>query len=93
MLSQQINVHWNTTKQKLPEHLDELQGVVFADPVTRSAYGYRTKENSQYQLCATFSGASPQDGQSPVWAHPSGYYCFSFDASQPTPGPPYVFDP
>jgi hypothetical protein len=93
MLSQQINVHWNTTKQKLPEHLDELQGVVFADPVTRSAYGYRPKENNKYQLCATFSGVSPQDGQSSVWAHPSGYYCFSFDASQPTPGPPYVFDP
>jgi hypothetical protein len=29
------------------------------DAVTRPAYGYRPKENSKYQLCATFSGASP----------------------------------
>jgi hypothetical protein len=92
-LSQQIDARWRVNSQKLPEHLDELSGVAMADPVTRAGYEYRSKEGSQYQLCATFALASRQDNQPQPWSHPAGHYCFSVDASQPSASPPFVYSP
>lgn len=95
-LSQQITLRWNRDGHKLPEHLDELHNIALADPVTRAGYEYLPGEGSQFQLCATFSVASIHDDESPqtkLWAHPGGHYCFSFDATQPPPNPPYSYSP
>lgn len=93
LLSQQISLRWSGNEHKLPEHLDELRNVALADPVTRAGYEYRPGEGSQYQLCATFSTASRQDESqnAPAWAHPAGYHCFSLDAAQSPPSPPYNY--
>lgn len=92
-LSQQIRLRWGGNGHKLPEHLDELRNVALADPVTRAGYEYRPGEGTHYQLCATFSTASRQDESqnSPAWAHPAGYHCFSLDAAQSPPSPPYNY--
>jgi Domain of unknown function (DUF5671) len=91
--SQRITLHWSANGHSLPEHLDELRDVPMAHPVTRAGRPYRPGEGSLYQLCATFATASRQDDQSGragEWAHhPAGYDCFSLDAAQPPPSPPY----
>jgi len=95
-LSQRITLRWNADSHKLPGHLDEFRDVPLADPVTRAGYEYRPGDGSQYQLCATFAMASTHDDESPqtkLWAHPAGHYCFSFDATQPPPNPPYSYSP
>ncbi len=94
-LSQQINLRWGGNGHKLPEHLDELRNVALADPVTRAGYEYLPGEGSEYQLCATFSAASRRDEaqNAKEWAHPAGHHCFSLDAAQPPPSPPYVYMP
>jgi hypothetical protein len=89
-LSGQINGHWSTNGHKLPEHLDELPNVASADPVSRVAYEYRSKEGSQYELCATFSteGQLHNGAMSRTkWSHPAGRYCFQMDASQGAENP------
>ncbi len=88
-LSAQIANQWKE-KGRLPQHLDEISGVALADPITRTAYGYRAKEGSHYELCATFSAASRDENQASrvnLWSHPGGYHCFETDASQPAENP------
>lgn len=95
MLSTQINSRWSGHGHKLPEHLDELSGVVFADPVTRAAYEYHVKEGSQYELCAAFSMAGGQNNEGTLrpsnWSHPAGRHCFPLDASEAADNPNIYF--
>lgn len=75
---------------KLPAHLDELSDAALADPITRVAYEYHPKEESHYELCATFVAASSQNeaaSGSKTWAHPVGRYCFLMDAAQMAENP------
>lgn len=88
-LSTQINQRWKANGE-LPEHLDELRGVALADPVTRNTYEYRNKTESEYELCAVFAAASPQQNANrtpDTWAHPAGHHCFSLNASGVTENP------
>jgi hypothetical protein len=89
-VSQIISGRWHVY-QKLPEHLDELDDVAQADPVTRTGYGYQIVGGSRYQLCATFAfpTVEAKDGQD--WKHPAGHYCFPLDASQTPGSPPYPY--
>lgn len=88
-IASQANVSWKTNGDKLPEHLDQLQGVAVSDPITRSTYEYRVLGSSQYELCATFALPS-QD--SSTWRHPAGHYCFTRDASR-VPENPLTYFP
>lgn len=94
-LSAQINSRWNSNGHKLPEHLDELSGIAFADPVTRIAYEYHAKEGNQYELCATFALDSRQNnegGSRPSnWAHPAGRHCFPLHAGEAAENPKIYF--
>lgn len=88
-LSDKIHDVWNKGT-KLPAHLDELNGATLADPITRVAYEYRPKEESHYELCATFAAASLQNDAAPrskTWAHPEGRYCYLMDAAQVAENP------
>jgi Domain of unknown function (DUF5671) len=94
-LSNQINAHWNSSSHKLPEHLDELSGVVLADPITRVAYGFHVKEGSQYELCATFSmenRGKDEISTRSQWSHPPGNHCFALDAAKAAENP-YIYFP
>jgi hypothetical protein len=92
-LSQQISLRWGGNGHKLPQQLAELRNVTLSDPITHAGYDYRPGEGSQYQLCAIFSTASKKHESQPakVWDHPVGYYCFSLDAAQSPPSPPYNY--
>lgn len=85
-----VNSNWSANGDKVPDHLDELQGIALSDPVTRSTYEYRVTENSRYELCATFALAS-QDSRGP-WSHAAGHHCFAFEASR-VPDNPSVYFP
>lgn len=93
-ISLQINTHWNTGGKKIPEHLDELRNTPLADPITRTAYEYRVKEGSKYELCGVFSAPSKREksGSNNAWSHPAGRYCYSLDAAQ-QPENPLVYIP
>jgi hypothetical protein len=94
-LSNQVNAHWNSSSHKLPEHLDELSGVLLADPITRVAYGYHVKEGSQYELCATFSMENRGKDEISLrsqWSHPPGNHCFALDAAKAAENP-YIYFP
>jgi Domain of unknown function (DUF5671) len=94
-LSNQIDARWNSNNHKLPEHLDELSGVVLADPITRVTYGYHVKEGSQYELCATFSmenRGKDEVSRRSQWSHPPGNHCFALDATK-TAENPYIYFP
>jgi hypothetical protein len=93
-LTARINGMWNSKDHKLPEHLDELQDVPLADPMTRAAYEYHVTGEGRYELCATFAlpsekNAMPRPG---TWSHPAGRHCFSIQASQML-GNPYGYFP
>lgn len=83
-ISSQIHLNWNST-HKLPQHLDEVANLVSADPVSRTAYEYHVRDDSHYELCATFALDSAHNEvvqNSTTWSHPAGHYCFLLDASQ-----------
>ncbi len=93
-LTTQLNNRWNTGGHQLPDHLDELPGAAFADPITRVAYEYHVKEGSHYELCAIFALPSPKNDSSPgerTWSHPAGRHCFTIDASQMLNSAPYIY--
>lgn len=76
----------------LPPRLDVLAGwqrfaAPRTDPVTGAPYRYRVTGKETYELCATFSAASPaRDPLGRVrshgidWRHPAGDYCFELEA-------------
>jgi hypothetical protein len=95
LLSGQIHTRWSSNGHKLAEHLDELSGVAFADPVTRIAYEYHAKEGSQYELCATFALESRQNNdavsRTSKWTHRAGRYCFALNAGEAAENPNIYF--
>ena len=76
---------------RLPTDLSELArepglGLALSDPQTAAPYGYRTKGENAFQLCAVFSRDSAADQRRArfepelelAWRHPAGRHCFAF---------------
>ena len=76
---------------RLPADLSALArepglGLGLSDPQTGAAYGYRTKRNDAFQLCAVFDRDSAVDARRArfepelelAWRHPAGRHCFAF---------------
>jgi hypothetical protein len=93
-LAGQIEAKWVSTSKVLPTNLNEFPAADKQNPVSKKLFDYRPKSNSEYDLCTTFLANSrdlqPQSTPDP-WAHPSGDYCFHFDATQPVPQVPYYY--
>lgn len=54
------------------------------DPETGEPYGYTVKDETTYELCATFS--LERDSDSPVfWNHSAGRHCFTINVLDPPP--------
>ena len=75
-------------KRALPETLEELaalarsERVNLTDPETGKRYTYTVKDETTYELCATFS--LPRDSDVEVfWNHPPGRHCFTVNALDP----------
>ena len=56
-----------------------------SDPVTGESYVYRLHHGADYELCATFSRASDNDGpgfgdENTRWRHEAGEQCFALSA-------------
>lgn len=76
-------------KQPLPPTLDELAQRVrgsrlsISDPETGNPYRYTVKDQSTFELCATF--ARPRNsGTGLFWNHPAGEHCFTINVLDPT---------
>ncbi len=75
----------NELKRPLPQTLEELAALArserinLTDPDTGERYVYRLKNETKYELCATFSLARDSDVDV-FWNHPSGRHCFTIDA-------------
>ncbi len=75
-------------KRALPDTLDELAALArserinLADPETGQRYTFSVKDDTTYQLCATFSTTLNSDAEV-FWNHPSGRHCFTVDALDP----------
>jgi hypothetical protein len=89
-LSTEIQGYWNAHASTLPPSLDELSGSPHQDPISQSQYEYRPGQGSKYELCASFTHETPDQGAdsgvSP-WKHSSGHSCFPLDATMPTQYP------
>ena len=79
-------------KKELPRSLEELRSrrptLRVTDPETGKRYEYMSKNDNEYELCATF--AADGDQSTPpfageFWAHPKGRACFSLDKTKPMP--------
>jgi hypothetical protein len=75
-------------KRPLPATLEELvtlarhERINLSDPETGQHYGYTVKDETTYELSATFS--LPRDSDVEVfWNHPSGKHFFTIDALDP----------
>lgn len=78
----------------LPENLPALKAGRYVerivDPQTRAPYIFRSKGGNQYELCATFALADPDESGSgrvgsPFWKHAAGEGCYALDASTSPP--------
>ncbi len=75
-------------KRALPDTLDELAALArserinLTDPETRQRYVYTVKDETTYELCATFLFERDSDVEV-FWNHPSGRHCFTVDALDP----------
>ena len=79
-----------TLKEALPKTLEEAakrardERVNPRDPETGEPYVYTVKNETTYELCATF--ARPRDWDSRVfWNHPAGAHCFTINVLDPPP--------
>ncbi len=79
-----------TLKEPLPKTLEEAaarardQRLNPRDPETNQPYRYRIKNETTYELCATF--ARPRDSDAGVfWNHPAGSHCFTINVLDPPP--------
>ena len=79
-----------TLKEPVPKTLAEAaqrarnERVNPRDPETGEPYGYTRKDETTYELCATF--AKPRDWDSRVfWNHPAGAHCFTINVLDPPP--------
>jgi hypothetical protein len=77
-------------KQPLPKTLDEAEKKVrthrlnLRDPDTNQPYRYIVKNETTYELCATFTGRRESDA-SVFWNHPAGEACFMINVLDPPP--------
>jgi hypothetical protein len=75
-------------KRALPDTLDELAALArserinLADPETGQRYVFTVKDETIYELCATFSLERDSDAEV-FWNHASGRHCFTVDALDP----------
>ena len=79
-----------TLKDALPKTLEEAaqrarnQRVNPRDPETDEPYTYTVKNDTTFELCATF--AQKRDDDSRVfWNHPAGKHCLTIDVLNPPP--------
>ncbi|MGH9633133.1 MAG: hypothetical protein ACRD7E_32920 [Bryobacteraceae bacterium] len=89
-IAARMQAYWKA-KAGLPKNMDELKGIYapaglrLADPVTGVPYEYRVEQGSIYELCATFTAASPagetEQGTTAFWTHPAGRHCFTIDSA------------
>jgi len=77
-------------KESLPKTLEEAAKrarnarVNPRDPETGEPYAYTVKNETTYELCATF--AQRRDWDSRVfWNHPAGAHCFTINVLDPLP--------
>jgi hypothetical protein len=79
-----------TLKAPLPTSLEELarrarvERIHLNDPETGEPYRYTVKNESTFELCATFTGARDSD-RSVFWNHPAGAHCFTINVLDPPP--------
>jgi hypothetical protein len=80
----------DTLKATLPATLDEAaekarnKQLNPLDPETGAPYRYTVKNESTFELCATFS--RPRQWDSNVfWNHPAGEHCFTINVLDPPP--------
>ena len=75
-------------KRPLPKTLDELaviarsERINLTDPETQERYIYIVKDDTTYELCATFALERNSDVEV-FWNHPAGRHCFPVDALDP----------
>lgn len=75
-------------KRNLPATLDELavlarsERINLTDPETGQRYAYTVKDETHYELCATF-GLERNSDVEVFWNHPPGRHCFTVDALDP----------
>jgi len=83
-ISAMVDSYW-TAHSSLPASLaalanDPRLSVDTKDPETREEYGYRTRSEREYELCATFDRETGEDPSSPFWTHGAGRRCFEIEA-------------
>ena len=78
----------NELEDPLPKTLDELaeraqhEMINLTDPKTGKRYDYTVKDETTYELCATFALKRKSDVDV-FWNHRSGKHCFTIDALDP----------
>jgi hypothetical protein len=82
-LSSAAGRYW-TDHTILPLQLQQLVdgqnlSSVPVDPVTGTAYEYRTTAADTFELCAVFDRASIDLNADDFWSHQAGQHCFVFD--------------
>lgn len=84
-LAQQINSKWQYGGKTLPANLDIFPESAKKNPVSGTAFIYRVKSPTEYELCSAFltdNHTAPDVNTADPWLHPKGDYCFTFDPSQ-----------
>jgi hypothetical protein len=77
-----------TLKEPLPKTLEEAaqrardERLNPRDPETDESYVYRIKNETTYELCATFRLKRDSDSRV-FWNHPSGTHCFTINVLDP----------
>ena len=86
-----VNPHKKgTLKEALPKTLEEAaqrarnERVNPRDPETGEPYGYTVKNETAFELCATFSQQRDWDSRV-FWNHPAGTHCFTINVFDPPP--------
>src|SRR5690242_6309144 len=81
-VAQAVDLYW-TRESRLPASLEELRsatgaGITLADPSTGTPYDYRSLEDGNYELCASFEGESRDSNRfdNGFWTHRGGRQCF-----------------
>lgn len=79
-----------TLKGPLPKTFQEVverartERIKRNDPETGEPYGYVVKNETTFELCATFTQVRDSD-HSVFWNHPAGAHCFTIDVLDPPP--------
>ena len=61
----------------------KIREEVARDPVSEEEYEYAIIDPQNYELCATFTHETPEDGYvDPSWEHVAGHACFALEITQ-----------